>query len=298
MARNREKIGSLTHQVQKAYDAKLAIGQSKHQDKIKGITQDKIYSWATYKSYMKHANYFVKWAKEENGCRTLGECRQYVDDWLTKRMDEVSPYTQKLEASALAKLYGCKTTDFVKTDVRHRSEISRSRGEKVRDYHFSEKRNSELVEFCRSTGLRRSELEALTGDKLIMKGNKPYILVNKASKGGKTRVVPVIGNERWVIEKMRSAESGKVFDKVPNGADIHGYRADYATAYYEQIARPISDIPFDKINNGSGKPYQSEVYICRGELKGVKYDKTAMLEVSKALGHNRISVIAGHYIRG
>jgi integrase len=299
MARNRQKTGSLTYQVKKTLDDKLAIGRSKHQDKLKGVAQDKIYSWSTYKTYMKHNNYFVKWAKETYGARTLQECRPYVDEWLTKRANEgLSAYTQKLEASALAKMYGCSTKDFVKTEVRHRADITRSRGEKVRDRHFSEERNKEFVEFCKSTGLRRSELQALTGDKLIFKEGKPYIVVDKGTKGGRYREAPVIGNKELVIQKMQSAGSSKVFDKIPNGADIHGYRSDYATSYYKSIARPIEDIPYDKVNKGSGRPYQSEVYHCRGDLKGVKYDKVAMLEVSRALGHNRISVIAGHYIRG
>ena len=299
MARNREKIGSLTYQVKKALDEKLAIGQSKHFDKLNGGIQDKIYSWSTYNSYMKHNNYFVKWAKENYGCRTLEDCRPYVDEWLTKRSDDgLSPYTQKLEASAIAKMYGCSTKDFIETDKRHRREITRSRGEKVRDRHFSEENHKDLVEFCKSTGLRRSELQYLTGNKLIYKDNEPYIVVDVASKGGRYREVPVINNKELVIEMMEKAGPNRVFEKIPNGADIHGYRSEYTTDYYNLIARPIEEIPFDKVNKGSGKSYQSEVYNCRGDLKGVKYDKKAMLEVSRALGHNRISVIAGHYLRG
>lgn len=299
MARNREKIGSLTHQVRVALDSKLAIGQSKHLDKLNAGIQDKIYSWSTYKSYIKHNNYFVKWAKETYGVRTLQECRPYVDQWLTQRAEEgLSAYTQKLEASALAKMYSCSTKDFIKTEVRHRADISRSRGEKVRDKHFSEERNKGFVDFCKATGLRRAELQALTGDKLKFKDGKPYIVVDKGSKGGRYREVPIIGDSKAVIERMQSVGDGKVFDKIPNGADIHGYRSEYANSYYNSIARPIENIAYDKMNEGSGKAYQSEVYHCRGDLKGVKYDKVAMLEVSRALGHNRIDVIAGHYIRG
>ncbi len=298
MARNRGKLGSLTHQVKIVLDNKLAIGQSKHLDKRNGGIRDKIYSWNTYKSYMKHANYFVKWVKEEHGARTLIECRPHVDEWLIKRVEEVSPYTQKLEASALAKVYGERTTDFVKTAVRHRGDISRSRGKKVRDRHFSEERNKEFVTFCKSTGLRRSEIQALKGDKLKFKDGNPYIVVDVGSKGGKYREVPIIGDRQAIMDRMQAVGSNRVFKKIPNGADVHGYRSEYANNLYETISRPIESIPYDKINGGSGKAYQSEVYVCRGDLKGVKYDKVAMLEVSRALGHNRISVIAGHYIRG
>lgn len=287
MARNREKLGSLTKQVQTSLDNKLAIGQSKHLDKMKGETQGKIYSWETYRSYMKHCNYFTDYCKEQYGVKTLEQCRPYVDEWLQKRSEQgMSAYTQKLEASAIAKMYGCSTKDFIKTDTRHRADISRSRGEKVRDVHFSERNHKELVDFCKSTGLRRSELKALTGDKLIQKEGQYYIVVDKGSKGGRYREAPVVGNVQAVVERMENVGTGKVFDKIPNGADIHSYRADYCTTVYNSYARDVKTLD------------RSDVYCCRGDLKGTWYDKQAMREASEALGHSRISVISEHYIRG
>lgn len=287
---------SLVGQIKARFDSRLAIGRSKHIDKLYGATQNKIYSWETYRSYMKHANYFAKWCKENYGCKTLEQCRPYVDEWLTKR-GELAASTQKLEASALAKLYGCSSTAFVKTKSRLRADIVRSRKDCVRDKHFSETRNKNLVDFCRSTGLRRAEVTALTGDKLIYKNNNPYVRINSASKGGRYREVPVIGNVSLVETLMKKAGSGKVFEKVSKNADIHSYRSDYATALYKQYARPINEIPYDRLNRGTGRWYQSEVYVCRGDRAGIKYDKQAMLIVSNALGHNRLSVIAGHYLQ-
>lgn len=299
MARNRVKIGSLTKQIQDNFDSKLAIGESKYKAKKDGTFKDKIYSWQTYKTYMKQANEFAKYCKENYKCRTLDECRKYVNEWLQKGIDRgLSAYTQKLNTCSLAKLYSCSSSDFgVKTDVRHRANITRSRGEKVRDKHFSEDRNKELVEFCKSTGLRREELKCLTGDKLIYENGAYKILVNSGSKGGRPRKAPVIGNVDLVVNLMRNAGHNKVFEKVKSGADIHSYRSKYATSLYKSLARPIESIPYDKVNKGTGRAYQSEVYVCRADLKGVKFDKVAMLEVSRALGHNRISVIAEHYLR-
>lgn len=37
-------------------------------------------------------------------------------------------------------------------------------------------------------------------------------------------------------------------------------------------------------------------YYCKKDKKGIWYDKEAMKITSRALGHNRISVIAGHYL--
>ena len=275
MARNRMKLPSMVKQVQNALDEKLAIGESKHIDKINGETQNKIYSWETYRSYMKHCNYFTKWAKEQYGCKSIEQCRPYVDEWLKSRSEKgLSAYTQKLEASALAKMYGCSTR------------------------HFSEEKNKELVNFCKSTGLRRAELKALTGDKLLEKNGQYFIKVDSGSKGGRYREAPVIENVKEVVERMQRVGNGKVFEKIPNGADIHAYRSCYATTLYNSLARPKEEIPYDKINRGTGHKYQSQVYFCQKDLKGVTYDKVAMLEVSRALGHNRISIIAEHYIRG
>lgn len=297
MARNRQKF-NLTKEIQDRFDSMLAIGRSKHKDKLAGATADKIYSWNTYRTYLKHANYFAKWCKEQHGCRTLAECRPYADEWLQSRA-VLSAYTQKLEVSTLAKMYGCTSKDFVAVASRKRSDITRSRGEKIRDKNFSEERNSELVSFCRSTGLRRAELRALTGDKLRQdESGNYYIVVDSGSKGGRYREAPVIGNVDNVVRLMNAAGSGKVFSRIHNGADIHSYRADYATAIYKAHARKIEDIPFDRVNAGSGFKYQSGVYCRRGDNKGSKLDKEAMLIASRALGHNRISVIGEHYLRG
>lgn len=51
-----------------------------------------------------------------------------------------------------------------------------------------------------------------------------------------------------------------------------------------------------------GKPRPTPVVrggitYCRGDRKGTWLDKNAMLMASKALGHNRISIIASNYLR-
>lgn len=298
MARKREKR-TMLHQVQAALDEKLRIGQSKHEAKKAGIAHEGIYSWSTYKNYLKHGNYFAQYCRHEHGCKTLAAARQYVDEYLQKLIDEgKSPYTQKLAASALAKVYGCRTTDFMATESRIRKDIKRSRGEKSRDVNFSEEKNAELVNFCRCTGLRRSELESL-GSWQLHGGEKFGWKLEIIGKGGRKRLAPIVGSQeeiKAVIDRIQRSE-GLVWGKVHNGADIHAYRAEYCTRIYKQHAREIKDIPYDAVNAGSGRKYQSEVYNCKGDLKGVKYDKAAMLIASKALGHNRISVIAEHYIR-
>lgn len=295
---------SLVYQIEAALTDKLRIGESKHTAKRNGTAQDGIYSWATFRAYMKHCNYFAAYCKQAHGCKTLDDCRPHVNEWLQSRFD-LSSWTVKLEASALAKLYGCRTTDFISTPSRHWEEITRSRGAKARDAHFSEARHPDLVAFCRSTGLRASELRALRGDKLIFRNGLPYILVDSGSKGGKVREAPVIGDKEKVVAMMRTAGKGKVFPKLPAAADIHGYRAEYAAAIYKANARDRAacekeDFYSPQHQNGRGRPRggldRDSVYRFRSPaMKGRWLDKQAMLAASRALGHNRIDVFAKHY---
>ncbi len=144
------------------------------------------------------------WCKEKYRCKTLEQCRSYADEWLESRK-ALSASTQKLEASSLAKIFGCSTVEFIKTDERLRANIKRSRGIKKRDAHFSETKNKELVEFCRATGLRRAELSALMGNCLKEEDGKYYIIVRSGSKGGKYREVPVSENIDLVFRIMNKA---------------------------------------------------------------------------------------------
>ena len=276
------KNKSLVRQVQEALKQKLCIGESKHLAKQQKAALEGIYSWSTYQNYLVKGCAFVKWVKEHHNCRTLDDARKYVDAYIQKHIDQgYSPYTQKLIACALAKVYGCSTKDFTPTQVRHRANITRSRGSKA---IFSESKNKEFVDFCKSTGLRRHEIKILKPENLSFdESTGKYMLVNIKGKGGRLRDCPILSKE--AVERIQSTPANQnVWSKIPSRADIHSYRADYCKSIYRLHARPIGEIP------------KSDRYYCRGELSGVVYDKRAMYIASKALGHNRISVIAGHYL--
>ena len=261
----------------------LAIGQSKYEDKKLDLTERKIYSWNTYKSYLQHCCQFVRYCRDNHHCKNLADCRQYAEEWMESRKG-LSAYTQKLSASALCKLYGESLEELgISTKRAARNEITRSRGTAKRDSHFSEEKNADFVEFCRSTGLRRSEITKLRGDQLLQEEGQWYI--QTTGKGGRFRIIPICGDVELVVRKMQAAGTGKVWKKVPQNADIHSYRADYASRIYLKYARPIEELP------------RKERYICRKDKRGITYDRAAMLEASKALGHNRISVVGEHYLR-
>lgn len=290
---------SLILLVKEELDSKLAIGSSKQQAKISGTYRQYIYSWGTYRTYLQQCCQFARWCKaaaKEDGSRqprSLEDCRQYVIQYIEHlQQNEYSAYTQKLVLSALCKLYSEYPAEGHPFDLqempgaRHRADITRSRETVIRDAHFSEENNRDIVTFCKCTGLRRAELQQIRGVDLDVNTNT--LMVYRGTKGGRIRMVPVTGSPEE-LETVRhlatAAGNDKIFEHISSAMDVHHYRSVYCQRVYDQYNRPLEQIP------------PADRYYCRNDKKDVVYDKKAMLQASRALGHNRISVIAGHYLQ-
>lgn len=335
--KNKSYSKDLHQQVYARLTGMQAFGESKREAVANGMDREKIFSVNTYKTYWKHTKYFIAYIKEHHPeCTTLKSAKKYVNEWLQHRVDQgLSAWTIQAEAKAMGKLYGItpEDKDYFTPPKRNRQDIKRSRGVRVRDKHFSKTNNDELIRFCRGTGLRRAELESLKGSDLVTReqieaeisrieslpaserspGVERHLAVLKdtrmfgceffthvcSGKGGRERMSPIIGKDvGMIVERIQNTPADeKVWKFVHQSADIHSYRGDYATTIYKATARPIEEIPYDRVNRGTGRRYQSEVYVCRKDEAGKKLDKAAMLVCSKALGHNRISVVADNYIR-
>ena len=337
MGRNNKKYYKDMHQqAYDILVSMQSFGESKKEAIANGTDKEKIFSHNTYKTYWKHTKYFIKYVQEQHPeVTTIKKAKRYVNEWLQVRVDQgLSAWTIQTEAKALGKLYGISPDDpdYFQPPKRNRQDITRSRVDRARDKHFSVSNNDELIKFCKGTGLRRSELASIKGKDLMsrseiemefnqlkslknltedeskrlnilkdaMRFESEYYINIVNGKGGRKRISPIVGkNIDQIVERMKNTpEDKKVWEYVNSNADIHSYRADYATEIYKTYARNIEDIPFDRVNKGTGKKFQSDVYTCRKDEAGKKLDKAAMLLSSKALGHNRIEVVANNYIRG
>ncbi|MBQ6025161.1 MAG: hypothetical protein IJL20_06090 [Lachnospiraceae bacterium] len=326
---------------QQAYDrykGMLHFGDSRSADKKydrehgTDIVSRKIYSEATYRTYWKHTKYFLGWLKAYHPeVKKLDKAKKYVSEWLQSRVDKkLSAWTVQTEEAALGKLFGINRADpdRFQPPQRRKEDITRSRGPKARDRNFNEKKNAELVNFCKGCGFRRNVLERLRGsdlydrakveetlgkaraegnetmvkactDALMIFPDKNYFILHYEDKGGKTRISPIVGpHTDKIIERMRNTRPGKlVWEYVNSCCDVHSYRSDYATWLYKEYARPIEELKFEnKIKCADGK-YRSEIYVCRGEDKGKKLDRRAIGIISIALGHNREDTAISNYVR-
>ena len=272
------------------------------------VRLDGIYSFSTARAYQRECMRFAEYvsAKAPEGRHTsLKAAYAYAPGYIEQlnANAENSAYSVKLARSAVAKLYGVAGSELGETRQRSRAEISRGRhrtvvsektgkvikNHSVRSGRFSEEKHKDLVEFAKATGLRREELRRLRGDRLVERDGRYFLELRGSidgTKGGKCRDVPV--REEYaakVVELCHKAGHERVFQTVPGTLDQHYYRGVYAKELYKEA-----------LERKQASGAEINPYYCRGDRAGEVYDRDCMAEVSQALGHTRISVIAGHYL--
>lgn len=329
---------SLHEQAHEKLTSMLAIGESRREDKRTGADRAKIYSYSTYKAYRRSVMKFVRFIHAAHpDCTSLKYARRYVNEWLALQEESgASAWTMGLHNSALCKLYQIHPDDPTRYHGprRRRQDIKRSRCDAVRDSRFSVTNNAELIKFCCATGCRRNILERLTGDALWSRERmrrtekelsgkasltkeeerllrairealelfpeEEWFLAHLRDKGGRDRLAPIADRGReLVIQRLTNTPpDAPVFHTVHSCADIHAYRGVYAKQIYLKYARQIADIPYDARRGENGPRYQRDVYCCRGDERGRKFDRRALFLTSKSLGHNRCDVVANSYLYG
>lgn len=233
---NKEFFIPLRQQVYDKFVSMQAFGESKMDAREREVDYDKIFSFNTYKTYWKHAKYFVKWIEKNHPeCTTIKSAKKYVNEWLQERVNQgLSAWTIQTEAKALGKLYYIRPdhANYFKPPKRNRKDIKRSRVDAVRDRHFSVKNNDEFIKFCKGVGCRRAALAQLKGedlwtraemeeelkmasadpeyrpegadlnalanirDALITFPDQDYFIHFIKDKGGRSRFSPIIGKHR------------------------------------------------------------------------------------------------------
>lgn len=268
---------------------KAGFGTKRSTDKMNASTQDKIYSKNTFETYKRQSRYFADWLeKNYPDVKTIEQAREYVDKYLLYLIEVgKKPCSIATTKAALVKVYQTDASAFVETPARTRASITRSRLDVAQDSHISEKTEARLSRFTSATGLRRAEMLKITSDDLFFENGKAYLNVTRGTKGGKSRIVEIVGlsdgDTKDIVEWIQG-QKGRLFPHITKHYDNHHYRSVYARRVYDRYARREKDIP------------QSERYVMRKDRAGEVFDKLAMAVTSKNLGHNRIDVIAQSYL--
>lgn len=268
---------------------KKGFGTKRSTDKMNDDTRDKIYSKNTFETYKRQSRYFADWLEQSYPeAKTIEQARDYVDEYLLHLIEiGKSPSSIATTKAALVKVYQTDASAFVETPARTRASITRSRLDVKQDSHISNKTEERLSRFTSATGLRRAEMLKIEADDLFFKGGKAYLSVTKGTKGGKARIVEIVGlspgDTKDIVEWIQG-QKGRLFPHITKHYDNHHYRAIYARRVYDKYARKEKDIP------------PNERYVMRKDRAGEVFDRLAMAVASKNLGHNRISVIAQSYL--
>ncbi|GHO51446.1 site-specific integrase [Ktedonospora formicarum] len=251
------------------------------------FTDQRIHSFETRNNYQHIVMRFLNWTRDQHQLRDLAKIDIQADElvslYLLERIGQKkSAWTLTTERSAFRMFFQDRSlTDSVDLPKRRRENIKRSRLPAKRDQRINLANWQHIITFCLACGLRREELRDLRVQDVSIRPSDGQLVVRVSKgKGGKVRAVPVFPGREGAV---RAAIEGKiaeehVFPRLSSLLDIHSYRRQFAQDLYELL---------------SGRPLPP----LAGRLQSPDLDPVAALEVSRRLGHNRIDIIFGHYIR-
>ena len=251
------------------------------------FTDQRIHAFESRNNYQKIVMRFLDWCRMQHDLRDPAQIDAQADElaclYFTERIAKgYSAWTLTTERSALRMYFqNRQLAQSVVFPKRKREDIKRSRGPVKRDRHINLDNWQHIISFCLACGLRREELrDLLTRDVYTRAGDQRLVVRVVKGKGGKWREVPVFpGREQAVLDAVEGkAPEARIFDRISSLLDIHSYRRQFAQDLYEHLSR---------------RPLPPQ----QGRLQSPDLDGDAALAVSRCLGHNRIDIIFGHYLR-
>src|SRR5450755_36132 len=277
-------------------DAQMGDGQkrslAKAEARARGeslfaFSDGKIHAFESRNNYQKIAMRFIDWCRNTHDLRDLEKIDDQADElvslYLVERIEkQYSAWTLQTERSALRQFFQSRIiADSVELPQRRREEIKRSRLPAKRDLHINLDNWHHVITFCLASGLRREELRDLhVRDVYVQPSDQRLVVRVVKGKGGKRRVVPVFpGREQAILNAVAEKASNEhIFGQISSLLDIHSYRRQFAQELYEHL---------------SGRPLPPQ----QGRLQSKDLDRDVAEQVSHCLGHNRVDIIFGHYIR-
>lgn len=278
------------------------IGQSKHAAKLEKLKQAKshdipykpvrgIYSSATMKTYRKACEQFSSFLREKHPeLKRFSDGKPYIAEWLTGLEDTHSAWTLATYGMALCSAFSMEKKDIgFQFPKRKRENIVRSRKD-YPSYKDSDPKYDDARLFCMATGARRGGIMKVRKGDIRQKEDGTYEVFfrEKNNMSGWRQVLPEYQDEVLRIfnesrgYKMPNGEV-RLFHKSALPDELHSYRGIYCCKLYEYYEQ----------NNLYAT---GEMYHCRGDMKGLTFDKGILRECSKQMFHSRLDVIVTNYL--
>ena len=301
------KNKNITIQLNRRIDELLRIGEKKV--KVNGRVAT-INSVQTADSYRGTANRLGEVCKSM-GVRNIEDIDKGVIERYMEYYHNASAWTVSREVAAANKLLGTSYTprDFGFTQRRTYTSVKNNRGELPKSSTANKPENQDGLYLASVTGCRRSSITTVTANDAIRDEYGKIYAFHFCEKGGRERISLVLPSEqgnltRWVDSKLKGGHSpdAPLVDYISKNAPCHRMRSEYARELYGEL-KEAKERGVDAYN---GRKY--ELFIDRDKydysynnprFKGDVvhgFDKDVALEVSFALGHNRLDVSLYSYL--
>ena len=301
------KNKNITIQLNRRIDELLRIGEKKV--KVDGRVAT-INSVQTADSYRGTANRLGEVCKSM-GVRNIEDIDKGVIERYMESYRHASAWTVSREIAAANKLLGTSYTprDFGFTQRRTYTSVKNNRGELPKSSDANKPENQDGLYLASVTGCRRSSITTVTANDAVRDEHGKIYAFNWCEKGGRCRTSLVLPSEqgnltRWVDSKLKGGHSpdAPLVDYISKNAPCHRMRSEYARDLYAEL----KDAKERGVDVYEGRKY--ELFIDKD-----KYDysynnprfksdtphgfqKDLALEVSFALGHNRLDVSLYSYL--
>ena len=305
--------------------------RSRFDDKKDGVDSRFIYADVSYKNHLSNWKQFAEWA-EEKGLKRIGQIqkkhvenyvKELVDSGMSKKtiesrigaVNKIMLYSGRWDNEnrvVLSKIEGVKPRELptkVYKDLTAKEWMDRNQRQYIN--------NRDLIDTVQAFGLRRREVGGLNKESFLV-DEKGKMYVQTVGKGNKYRIAPVCdsemnekmkklwGSSAMPLEKADEDKLRRVLryeDQRLNLKGVNGHKMGlhiHRNEYAQRLLRNrIEELKGDKIREFRGYSHlktkgQSLEQLDRYEVKigTFKGSARAFMEVSEALGHNRLDVLA------
>ncbi len=304
MGRNNKNI---TIQINRRIDELLRIGEKKV--KVNGRV-DGIHSVQTAESYRGTANRIGEVCKSM-GVRNIEDINKSVIERYMESYRHASMWSVSREIAAANKLLGTSYTprDFGFTQRRTYTSVKNNRGDLPPSSTSHKPENQDGLYFASVTGCRRSSITTVTANDAVRDEHGKIYAFHFCEKGGRERISLVLPSEqgsltRWVDSKLKGGHSpdAPLVDYISRNAPCHRMRSEYARDLYAEL----KDAKERGVDVYNGRKF--ELFIDKDKYdysynnprfksdSPHGFEKSLALEVSFALGHNRLDVSLYSYL--